>query len=66
MQQALEDWYLADKKDYEVFAAKYPLNGEIREQWEVVVAILEVVLFMIEQRELIIQGKWLGRLRRRL
>ena len=31
-QQALDDWYLADRKDYEVFAAKYPMNGEIKEQ----------------------------------
>jgi len=30
--QALDDWYLADKKDYEVFAAKYPMNGEVKEQ----------------------------------
>ena len=31
-QQALEDWYLAPKKDYEVFAEKYSLNGEIKMQ----------------------------------
>jgi protein-disulfide isomerase len=31
-QQALDDWYLADRKDYNVFAAKYPLNGEIKKQ----------------------------------
>ncbi|MGN6299168.1 MAG: vitamin K epoxide reductase family protein [Ginsengibacter sp.] len=31
-QQALDDWYLAPKKDYNVFAAKYPLNGEIAKQ----------------------------------
>lgn len=35
--QALDDWYLADKKDYEVFATKYPCdsyweNGEIKGQ----------------------------------
>ncbi|MGH2644849.1 MAG: vitamin K epoxide reductase family protein, partial [Chitinophagaceae bacterium] len=30
--QALDDWYLAPKKDYEVFANKYPLNGELLEQ----------------------------------
>ena len=29
-QQALDDWYLAPKKDYEVFATKYPMNGEIQ------------------------------------
>ncbi len=31
-EQALDDWYLADKKDYEVFAGKYPMNGEIKIQ----------------------------------
>lgn len=31
-ERALDDWYLADKKDYEVFAGKYPLNGELNEQ----------------------------------
>ena len=31
-QKALDDWYLAERKDYDVFAAKYPLNGEIKEQ----------------------------------
>jgi uncharacterized membrane protein len=30
--QALDDWYLADKKDYKAFAEKYPMNGEIKEQ----------------------------------
>ncbi len=29
---ALDDWYLADKKDYEVFAHKYPMNGELKKQ----------------------------------
>lgn len=29
---ALDDWYLADKKDYEVFATKYPMNGELAKQ----------------------------------
>jgi hypothetical protein len=28
----LDDWYLAEKKDYEVFAAKYPMNGELKQQ----------------------------------
>ncbi|WP_183574658.1 vitamin K epoxide reductase family protein [Mucilaginibacter sp. X5P1] len=32
IKQALGDWYLADKKDYEVFAAKYPMNGELKQQ----------------------------------
>ncbi|MEJ7678508.1 MAG: thioredoxin domain-containing protein [Segetibacter sp.] len=30
--KALDDWYLADKKDYELFAAKYPMNGELLKQ----------------------------------
>ena len=30
--RALDDWYLEDKKDYEVFAALYPMNGEIKKQ----------------------------------
>lgn len=30
--KALDEWYLADKKDYKSFAAKYPLNGEIEKQ----------------------------------
>ncbi|NML35773.1 thioredoxin domain-containing protein [Chitinophaga sp. G-6-1-13] len=30
--QALDDWYLSDKKDYQTFAAKYPLNGEFQKQ----------------------------------
>jgi uncharacterized membrane protein len=32
--QALDDWYLANKKDYDVFAGKYPMNGELKEQDE--------------------------------
>jgi thiol-disulfide isomerase/thioredoxin len=31
-QKALDDWYLADKKDYDAFAAKYPMNGELAKQ----------------------------------
>lgn len=30
--QALDDWYLVDKKDYDVFANKYPMNGELKLQ----------------------------------
>ena len=30
--QSLDDWYLAEKKDYELFAAKYPMNGELTMQ----------------------------------
>ena len=29
---ALDDWYLAEKKDYAAFANKYPLNGELAKQ----------------------------------
>jgi len=32
VKRALDDWYLAEKKDYEVFAAKYPMNGELKQQ----------------------------------
>lgn len=32
--QALDDWYGAQKKDYGVFAAKYPMNGELMQQEE--------------------------------
>ncbi|MDO5979787.1 cysteine peptidase family C39 domain-containing protein [Flavivirga spongiicola] len=31
-QQALDDWYHAEEKDYEVFASKYPMNGELEKQ----------------------------------
>jgi hypothetical protein len=30
--QALDDWYLAKEKNYEQFALKYPLNGEVDKQ----------------------------------
>ncbi|MGI8952265.1 MAG: DsbA family protein, partial [Chitinophagaceae bacterium] len=29
---ALDDWYLAEKKDYNLFAEKYKLNGELKMQ----------------------------------
>ena len=29
VQQALDDWYMPPKKDYEAFAAKYPMNGAV-------------------------------------
>jgi len=32
VQKALDDWYLADKKDYDAFAGKYVLNGELEKQ----------------------------------
>ncbi len=31
-EQALDDWYLPAKKEYDAFAAKYPMNGELMEQ----------------------------------
>ncbi|UOY04905.1 DsbA family protein [Muricauda sp. SCSIO 64092] len=34
IQKALGDWYLTDIKDYDAFAQKYPMNGELREQHE--------------------------------
>ncbi len=30
--RALEDWYLAEKKDYEAFAKKYPMNCDLKHQ----------------------------------
>ncbi|ERM80264.1 hypothetical protein P872_22200 [Rhodonellum psychrophilum GCM71 = DSM 17998] len=30
--KALDDWYLAEKKDYAAFASKYPMNGELKAQ----------------------------------
>lgn len=32
VKKALDDWYLAEKKDYEVFAARYPLNIDLHAQ----------------------------------
>jgi uncharacterized membrane protein len=32
LKQALDDWYLADKKDYHAFASKYPIETEIKQQ----------------------------------
>jgi protein-disulfide isomerase len=29
VQQALDDWYLPEQKNYDAFAAKYPLNGAV-------------------------------------
>lgn len=37
--KALDDWYMAEKKDYELFAAKYPMNGELKQQNEKVKAM---------------------------
>jgi uncharacterized membrane protein len=32
LRQALDDWHLLERKDYDVFSAKYPLNGELTRQ----------------------------------
>jgi protein-disulfide isomerase len=32
IKQSLDDWYLADDKNYDLFAEKYPLNGALQEQ----------------------------------
>lgn len=37
--KALDEWYLAEKKDYDVFAAKYPMNGELQVQGEKLTAM---------------------------
>lgn len=34
IKHALDDWYNAEKKDYDAFAAKYQLNGELQKQGE--------------------------------
>lgn len=34
VKQALNDWYATGKKNYDAFAAKYPLNGELKMQDE--------------------------------
>lgn len=30
--KALDDWYLSDNKDYDLFKALYPMNGELKRQ----------------------------------
>ncbi len=32
IKKALDDWYLAENKDYAAFAEKYPMNGELKAQ----------------------------------
>ena len=39
IKRALDDWYLADSKDYERFAAKYPMNGALEKQGEKIEAM---------------------------
>ncbi|WP_339905781.1 vitamin K epoxide reductase family protein [uncultured Cyclobacterium sp.] len=37
--KALDIWYTAEKKDYEVFAGQYPMNGELDQQQEKLLAM---------------------------
>ena len=39
--QALDIWYLAEKKDYAAFANKYPMNGELKMQGDKIKAMQE-------------------------
>ncbi|MDB5122404.1 MAG: Protein-disulfide isomerase [Mucilaginibacter sp.] len=32
IKKAMDDWYLAERKDYEIFSSKYPMNGELKLQ----------------------------------
>lgn len=34
IRRAMDDWYMADRRDYDVFAGKYSLNGELERQGE--------------------------------
>lgn len=36
---ALDEWYMAPSKDYEAFAKKYPMNGELKQQTEKIQAM---------------------------
>jgi uncharacterized membrane protein/thiol-disulfide isomerase/thioredoxin len=38
-QKAMDDWYMAERKDYNAFAAQYPLNGEMELQGDKVDAM---------------------------
>jgi uncharacterized membrane protein/protein-disulfide isomerase len=39
IKQALDDWYLAEKKDYEAFAAKYPITKALKQQGDKIEAM---------------------------
>lgn len=39
--RALDDWYLANKKDYNDFATLYPMNGELKQQDAMIEAMSE-------------------------
>ncbi len=32
LESAIDDWYLSEKRDYDRFAQKYPMNGELKTQ----------------------------------
>ncbi len=38
-QEALDQWYAAEKKDYAAFAGRYPMNGELNQQQEKLLAM---------------------------
>lgn len=40
-QKALDDWYLENEKDYDVFASKFPINGDLHKQEEKIKAMLD-------------------------
>lgn len=39
LRQALDDWFLAKEKSYENFAEKYPINGELNNQKDQIIAM---------------------------
>jgi uncharacterized membrane protein len=39
IKQSLDDWYLAEAKDYDQFATKYPMNGELLKQGDKIAAM---------------------------
>ena len=39
IQQSLGDWYLSETKDYELFAKKYEMNGELLKQGDKIEAM---------------------------
>jgi len=41
IERALGDWYLSDNRDYEAFAQKYPMNGELIKQKDKISAMNE-------------------------
>lgn len=37
--EALDAWYLSEEKNYEQFSSKYPMNGELGEQYDKIKAM---------------------------